>query len=134
MQVRSNLHVVPLVVLVALAASCATHATSARPGLAGVEHILVIYAENRSFDHLYGLFPGANGLANATPSQYLQVDRDGKILATLPAVWNGKSASPDFPTDLPNKPFRIDAPPISRPLSVPTRDLEIGRASCRERV
>jgi len=123
MQVRSNLHVVPLVVLVALAASCATHATSARPGLAGVEHILVIYAENRSFDHLYGLFPGANGLANATPSQYLQVDRDGKVLARLPAVWNGKTASPDFPTDLPNKPFRIDAPPISRPLSVPTRDL-----------
>jgi len=123
MQVRSSLHVVPLVVLVALAASCATHATSARPGLAGVEHILVIYAENRSFDHLYGLFPGANGLANATPSQYLQVDRDGKVLARLPAVWNGKTASPDFPTDLPNKPFRIDAPPISRPLSVPTRDL-----------
>ena len=114
---------VALVVLVALVASCATHATSAKPGLAGVEHILVIYAENRSFDHLYGLFPGANGLANATPSQYMQVDRDGQILATLPAVWNGKTASPDFPTDLPNKPFRIDAPPISRPLSVPTRDL-----------
>jgi len=123
MRVRSSFPVVALVVLVALVASCATHATLAKPGLAGVEHILVIYLENRSFDHLYGLFPGANGLANATPSQYMQVDRDGQILATLPAVWNGKSASPDFPTDLPNKPFRIDAPPISRPLSVPTRDL-----------
>src|SRR6266852_6863481 len=108
----------------ALLAGCASspqgHATE---GLARIEHILVIYAENRSFDHLYGLFPGANGLANATPSQYMQVDRDGKVLARLPAVWNGKSASPDFPTDLPNKPFRIDAPPISRPLSVPSRDL-----------
>jgi phospholipase C len=123
MRVRSSFPVVALVVLVAFVASCATHATSAKPGLAGVEHILVIYAENRSFDHLYGLFPGANGLANATPSQYMQVDRDGKVLARLPAVWNGKIASPDFPTDLPNKPFRIDAPPISRPLSVPTRDL-----------
>ncbi|HZE37105.1 MAG TPA: alkaline phosphatase family protein, partial [Candidatus Eisenbacteria bacterium] len=123
MRVRSSFPVVALVVLVALVAGCATHATSAKPGLAGVEHILVIYAENRSFDHLYGLFPGANGLANATPSQYMQVDRDGKVLARLPPVWSGKTASPDFPTDLPNKPFRIDAPPISRPRSVPTRDL-----------
>jgi phospholipase C len=44
----------------------------------------------RSFDNLYGLFPGANGIANATPSQFTQVDRDGKVLATLPPVWNGK--------------------------------------------
>ena len=123
MRARSTFRVVALAVLVALAASCATHSTSGRRGLDGVEHILVVYAENRSFDHLYGLFPGADGVANATPSQYMQVDRDGRVLATLPAVWNGKTASPDFPTDLPNKPFRIDAPPISLSLSVPTRDL-----------
>ena len=28
----------------------------------GLDHIVVIYAENRSFDNLYGLFPGANGI------------------------------------------------------------------------
>jgi acid phosphatase len=123
MRARSPSLVVALVAISILGASCATHSTSGPRGLAGVEHILVIYAENRSFDNLYGLFPGANGIANATPSQFTQVDRDGKVLATLPPIWIGKVASPDFPPDLPNKPFRIDAPPINQPLSVPTPDL-----------
>jgi acid phosphatase len=112
-----------LAAIIALVASCTARPGSGRAGLAGVEHIVVIYAENRSFDNLYGLFPGANGIANATPSQFTQVDRDGRVLATLPPVWNGKAPSPDFPLDLPNRPFRIDAPPVSLPLSVPTRDL-----------
>jgi phospholipase C len=94
-----------------------------RAGLDRIEHIIVIYAENRSFDNLYGLFPGANGIANATPAQYTQVDRDGKPLAALPRVWKGKDADPAFAPDLPNRPFRIDAPPINLPLSTPTRDL-----------
>ncbi len=29
-----------------------------------IEHLVVIYQENRSFDSLYGLFPGANGIAD----------------------------------------------------------------------
>src|SRR5713226_2800601 len=88
-----------------------------------IQHIVVIYAENRSFDNLYGLFPGANGIANATPEQYTQVDNDGKVLPHLPPVWKGKDADPAFPKDLPNRPFRIDAPPINLSLSTPTRDL-----------
>ena len=123
MRARSPSRVVALVAIITLAASCATHSSSGPRGLAGVEHILVIYAENRSFDNLYGLFPGANGIANATPSQFTQVDRDGKVLANLPPIWIGKVAHPDFPADLPNKPFRIDAPPINQPLSIPTPDL-----------
>ena len=31
-----------------------------------IDTVVVIYAENRSFDNLYGNFPGANGLANAS--------------------------------------------------------------------
>ena len=31
-----------------------------------IKHVIIIYPENRSFDSLYGSFPGANGLANAT--------------------------------------------------------------------
>ena len=50
-----------------LAAADASSQTVAPPvtdaQLARIQHILVIYAENRSFDHLYGMFPGANGLA-----------------------------------------------------------------------
>src|SRR5215213_5335355 len=35
-------------------------------GMDRIDNIVVIYAENRSFDNLYGSFPGANGLENAT--------------------------------------------------------------------
>ncbi|TMH28710.1 MAG: acid phosphatase [Betaproteobacteria bacterium] len=97
----------------------------AKSGIEKIEHIIVIYFENRSFDNLYGLFPGADGIANATPAQSTQVDYDGKPLPHLPPVWKtGTSeADPAFPKDLPNKPFRLDAPPINLPLSTPTRDL-----------
>ena len=66
-------------------ASCtAPIAADSRAGLAKIDHIIVIYAENRSFDNLYGLFPGASGIAEATPAQYTQVDHDGKPLPHLP--------------------------------------------------
>jgi phospholipase C len=51
--------------------------------LAKIKNIVVIYAENRSFDHLYGFFPGANGIDNATDEQRTQLDHDGKPLPHL---------------------------------------------------
>ena len=54
----AGLRGVALVVCASLVAGCVAPAISATSGLNGIEHILVIYAENRSFDHLYGLFPG----------------------------------------------------------------------------
>ncbi|MFO0989697.1 MAG: acid phosphatase [Alphaproteobacteria bacterium] len=85
--------------------------------LARIEHIVVIYAENRSFNHLYGLFPGANGIANATAAQTIQTDHAGKPLPHL-TVWGpGGLPDPRFPAKLPNGPFRIDAPPFSRSLA-----------------
>ena len=88
-----------------------------------IEHIVVIYAENRSFDNLYGLFPAPT----ASPTRRRRSTRrsisDGKPLPHLPPVWKGKDADPAFPQDLPNRPFRIDAPPINLPLSATTRDL-----------
>ena len=79
-----------------------------------VKNVVVIYAENHSFDNMYGLFPGANGIANATPGQYTQIGHDGEPLPEL-VTWgrDGKPA-PGFPR-MPNKPFRIDAPPVNRP-------------------
>src|SRR5215471_4578490 len=91
--------------------------------LDAIEHIVVLYAENRSFDHLYGLFPGANGLAQATPEQSTQLDHDGQPFQVLPPVWKGKERDPAFPVDLPNKPFPLDRPPMNLAASVPTRDL-----------
>jgi len=85
-------------------------------GLEQIETIVVIYAENRSFDHLYGLFPGAEGIANATAEQKTQLDHDGTPLAKLPPVYVGGKPSAAFPDNLPNGPFRIDQPPVSRRL------------------
>src|SRR5215470_2099529 len=45
------------------------------PQLRHIKHIVVIYQENWSFDSLYGLFPGANGLAQSSPSSLNQTDR-----------------------------------------------------------
>ena len=98
------------ILLLALGGCSSSPAPTARTGLSRIDHIVVIYAENRSFDNLYGLFPGADGIANTTPAQYTQVDVDGKPLPHLPPVWKGKEADPAFPKDLPNRPFRIDAP------------------------
>src|SRR6266513_2670294 len=84
-------------------------------GLERIETIVVIYAENRSFDHLYGLFPGANGIADATDEQKTQLDLDGTALPYLPPVFTPQG-KPDerFPQKLSNGPFRIDAPPLNR--------------------
>src|SRR5258708_9493856 len=45
------------------------------PELRHIKHIVVIYQENWSFDSLYGLFPGANGLAQSSPKSLNQTDR-----------------------------------------------------------
>ena len=89
---------------------CATHRSDK---LAKIEHVVVIYADNRSFDHLYGLFPGAEGIARATAGQKTQLDHDGRPLPHLPPVYEHGQASQRFTAKLPNGPFRIDAPPIN---------------------
>src|SRR6267154_673423 len=45
------------------------------PELRHIKHIVVIYQENWSFDSLYGLFPGANGLAQSSAKSLNQTDR-----------------------------------------------------------
>src|SRR5258706_1792842 len=98
-------------------AGCAV-APSPAPGasdaaLQRIRNIVVIYAENHSFDNLYGLFPGADGIANATAEQATQLDHDGTPLKELIVFGPDGKPDPRFPR-LPNKPFRIDAPPVSR--------------------
>jgi phospholipase C len=40
-----------------------------RPELAKIKHIVIILQENRSFDHYFGTYPGADGIpmANGVP-------------------------------------------------------------------
>ena len=92
-------------------------AFAADDGLSKIQTVVVIYAENRSFDNLYGAFPGAEGTQNLKPEQFTQLDRDGKPLATLPPAWGGLTAKDVTPPvteeqtkNIPNGPFRIDDP------------------------
>ncbi len=77
-------------------------------GLQKINHVVVIYQENWSFDSLYPTFPGANGIDQAGAT-IQQVDKDGKPYVTLPQPLNTtfSPAAPDprFPADLPVAPF-----------------------------
>src|SRR5215468_2908310 len=80
-------------------------------GLGKIEHVVVIYLENRSFDHLFGAFPGANGLANAGAAA-VQVDETGQPYEFLPAPLDLRPKPPvpyaQITERLPNGPFPLD--------------------------
>ena len=87
-----------------------------------IDTIVVIYAENRAFDNLYGTFPGARNLSevldrdgNPLPGFNPQLDRDGSVLSVLPPTWGGVTAAGVRPVvtqqqsvGLPNAPFSIE--------------------------
>lgn len=105
--------------------------------LTEIETVVVIYAENRSFNNLFAGFPGlADPLAAAPPARTAQRDRDGSVLKALPRIWEGMVPDEQVvehrrykigPDDLPplaNAPFAL-ATPEGDPLphGVVTRDL-----------
>jgi acid phosphatase len=121
----------------AAGADRATHALRAK-----VSTIVVIYAENRAFDNLYGNFPGALGLRDVVDqggrplAAYVpQRDRNGTVLPSLPPVWGGVTAPGYTPVvtqaqsaGLPNVPFSIEhaytaQSGVTLSTSVVTRDL-----------
>src|SRR5206468_442780 len=95
------------VLLALVAASCATSPRH-DPSLDRIQTIVVIYAENHSFDNMYGMFPGADGVANAAAEERTQVDHDGRPLPHLPPVYNAGKIDTRYPLAMPNGPFRID--------------------------
>jgi acid phosphatase len=105
--------------------------TGRQAGIDRIDTVVVIYAENRSFDNLYGFFPGANGWNHVTPNGAAQRDRDGSMLKELPAIWTGLTAKGETPVvteaqtqHLPDRPFAIDDPRgFNTKLDVVTRDL-----------
>src|SRR6478609_4429831 len=71
-------------VALALAAVVAVVVSSAaggkdkgRDSLQKVNHIVVIYEENHSFDNLYGGWEGVNGRSNAPAAQTTQIGQGG---------------------------------------------------------
>lgn len=122
---KTVLLLLPIILSGTLLPACSNATRLAVPAqepLSKIEHIIVIYAENRSFDNLYGLFPHANGINQATPEQTTQLDHDGKPFHILPPI-AAKGTSPAIGAKLPNRPFQLDAPPVNLPLTTPSRDL-----------
>jgi acid phosphatase len=102
---------------------------SGSASLQSIKTVVVLFAENRSFDNIYGSFPGANGLP-ANGAYVPQLDRDGSTLATLPQVWSGLTASGQTPVitammtaNMPNAPFSIEQTYAGVTKSEITRDL-----------
>jgi acid phosphatase len=96
-------------------------ARGARSPIDQIDTLVVIYAENRAFDTMYGLFPGANGVPARNPSStgtvHPQRDFDGSVLKVLPPAWGGLTANGQpvtvtqaQTTGMPNRPFAIDDP------------------------
>ncbi|HEX4232957.1 MAG TPA: acid phosphatase [Caldimonas sp.] len=133
----------PLVAVAVALASCGAPPAAPsgnRHALDAIDTVVVIYAENRAFDNLFGLYPGANGIPGVNPSAvgaYVpQVDRNGAPLVTLPPTWGGLTAPGQSVTvqqeetaGLPNRPFQVDGANalngggVAVPLDVATRDL-----------
>lgn len=95
-----------------LFAGSATLAQPAPPqGLEKIEHVVVLYLENRSFDHLFGNFPGAEGLDKAGAAA-IQTDGTGKPYETLPDPLDLRPKTPvryaRLPQTLPNRPFKLN--------------------------
>ena len=95
----------------ALLASRSYARAEIEPKAVPIEHLLIVYLENHTFDNLFGLFSGANGIMSpeaAVP----QVDRDGKPYEWLPPVTIGypypPRLDPRFPKQLPNRSFPIN--------------------------
>lgn len=69
-----------------------------------INHFIIIYQENWSFDGLYGKFPGANGIANAGAAAK-QVDLNGQPYTVLPQPKKGGQIDARFPATLTVGPF-----------------------------
>ena len=103
-----------------------------------VKTVVVIYAENRSFNNLFADFPGLEKpLSALTATDAQQRDRDGSVMTSLPPTWGGVlqvgpqtvdgvtyPSDVQFQQNLPNAPFALKGPNAEDlPLSLVTRDL-----------
>src|SRR6266487_4581367 len=79
-------------------------AAAQQTGLEKIQHVVVIYQENWSFDGLYGRFPGADGIANAG-ERIGQMKKDGTPYTTLPQPLDTSKNPP-----IPDLRFRADLP------------------------
>src|SRR5204862_6339911 len=115
----SSVLALALAAATALAASAAGGA-KAEDDLSKIDHIVLIYEENHSFDNLYGRWEGVNGLSKATPANTIQVTQAGVpyhcllqndvnlTSPPLPADCADATTPTPFVSHFPNAPFTID--------------------------
>jgi phospholipase C len=118
-----RLLVLSLLMLVALAVIPAGGAAAAGAGsdrLSRINHIVVVYQENHSFDNLYGSWEGVDGLRDAPASRTVQVNQAGTPyqcllqndvnLASppLPATCTDTTTPTTYSSHFTNRPFTID--------------------------
>src|SRR6059036_2849010 len=103
--------------------------------LRGVQHIVVIYEENHSFDNLYGGWEGVNGRANADPNHTTQIGQAGTPYTCLlqndfsltspplSADCVDTTTGATFGSHFANSPFQIDTfiPPSTQTCPKPSQ-------------
>ncbi|HEX9449641.1 MAG TPA: acid phosphatase, partial [Dongiaceae bacterium] len=131
MKLTSSLLLAGTILSTALAIAACSTVSPTTSAMKSIDTVVVIYAENRSFDNLYGHFPNADGLENATTVSQRQLDVDGTPLSELPPIWGGLTGKGVTPViteamtaHMGNGPFAIDDPKgYALAQSVVTRDL-----------
>jgi phospholipase C len=121
---RRRLRILSLLTLLALALVSAMGGSPAYGGgkdtLSRINHIVVVYQENHSFDNLYGMWEGVNGLRDAPRARTTQVNQAGApyqcllqndVNLTSPPLsvrcTDTTTATP-FSSHFRNRPFTID--------------------------
>jgi acid phosphatase len=101
-------------------AAGAKHDDGSAKKLGRIQHIVVIYEENHSFDNLYGGWEGVNGRANADAARTNQIAQNGLLYSCLlqndvnltsppqPADCTDTSTGTAFSSHFPNAPFPIE--------------------------
>jgi acid phosphatase len=75
--IRAHVAAVAAVVALGICVGGAAASTTATSPLSKINHFVIIYEENHSFDNLYGGWEGVNGLKNADAAHTTQVDQNG---------------------------------------------------------
>src|SRR5436853_5891559 len=109
-----------LAAIISSAAAGSNGNGSGNDRLARINHIVVIYEENHSFDNLYGGWEGVNGRANADASHTMQVDQttartaydcllqNDVNLTSPPLSVTCTNTTPPFGSHFTNAPFSIE--------------------------
>lgn len=71
-----------------------------------IDHIIIVYLENRSFDNLFRGFDGADTSDHPKEPYALQRDRNGTVYVQIPMGEEGQKLG--FPKSVANEPFLLD--------------------------